>query len=182
MSLWQRWLRLTAACGLAVLLYFVVPTSPRLPTDAIVLRGLVAMAGIVVLALGIVWQLRRALDKGLDTRIEGLVVTLVIVVLAFALGFYLLAAQDPGQFEGISTRVDALYFTMSTLSTVGYGDIHATGQLARILVITQMAFNLVFVATVAAVLSSRIRAVAARRYEVAAARKASSTSTDGGSV
>jgi voltage-gated potassium channel len=79
------------------------------------------------------------------------------------LGFYLLNAQNPEQLEGLSTRVDALYFTMSTLTTVGFGDVHATGQAARIMVVIQMAFNLVFVATAAAVLSARIRAAATKR-------------------
>ena len=165
MSVWQRWLRLGLACGLAVFLYFMVPVSPRLPAEAIVLRALAAVAVIALLAFGIVWQIRLTTEHGLDRRVDGLVVSLVIVVLAFALGFYLLNAQDPEQLDGLSTRVDALYFTMSTLTTVGFGDVHATGQAARIMVVVQMAFNLVFVATAAAVLSARVRAAASKRVE-----------------
>jgi hypothetical protein len=163
MSIWQRWLRLGLACGLAVFLYFVVPASPRLPADAIVLRAVTALAALAILALGIVSQVRLTMQHGLDRRVDGLVVSLVIVVLAFALGFYLLNAQDPEQLDGLSTRVDALYFTMSTLTTVGFGDVHATGQAARIMVIIQMAFNLIFVATAAAVLSARVREAATKR-------------------
>jgi|SRR5215211_159311 len=163
MSSWQRWLRLGVACVLALVLYFVVPVSPRLPTDAIVLRGLAAVACFGLLAFVIVWQLRLALAQGLDRRLDGLVVSLVIVVIGFALGFYLLNIQNPEQIEGVSTRVDALYFTMTTLTTVGYGDAHAKGQAARILVMVQMVFNLVFVATAASVLSARIRAAATKR-------------------
>jgi voltage-gated potassium channel len=163
MSSWQRWLRLGVACALALVLYFVVPVSPRLPTDAIVLRGLAAVACIGLLAFVIVWQLRLALHQGLDRRLDGLVISLVIVVIGFALVFYLLNIQDPEQIEGVSTRVDALYFTMATLTTVGYGDAHANGQAARILVMVQMVFNLVFVATAASVLSARIRAAATKR-------------------
>jgi voltage-gated potassium channel len=165
MSVWQRWLRLGLACGLAVFMYFVVPASPRLPADAIVLRVLAAVAALALLALGIVSQVRLTVQHGLDRRVDGLVVSLVIVVLAFALGFYLLNAQDPEQLDGLATRVDALYFTMSTLTTVGFGDVHATGQAARIMVVIQMAFNLVFVATAAAVLSARVRAAATKRVE-----------------
>ena len=57
----------------------------------------------------------------------------------------------------METKTDALYFTMSTLATVGFGDVHATGQLARLLVTIQIAFNLVFVATLVTVLSKRVR-------------------------
>ena len=68
MSVWQRWLRLGLACGLAVFLYFVVPVSPRLPAEAIVLRALAAAALIAVLAFGILWQVRLAMQQGLDDR------------------------------------------------------------------------------------------------------------------
>ena len=88
---------------------------------------------------------------------------MVVVVVAFSLGFYLMALQRPGEIAGLHTRVDALYFTMSTLTTVGFGDVHATGQTARVLVLVQMVFNIVFVTTAAALLSSRIRSVAAER-------------------
>jgi voltage-gated potassium channel len=165
MSSWQRWLRLAGACTLAVFMYFVVPVSTRQPTDAIVLRGLASVASLGLLAFLIVWQLRLALEHGLDRRLDGLVISLVIVVMAFALGFYVVSVRDPAQLEGISTRVDALYFTLSTMTTVGYGDVHAAGQAARVMVLTQMAFNLVFVATAAAVLGAHIRATASKRLE-----------------
>lgn len=180
MSVWQRWLRLGLACGLAVFLYFVVPASPRLPAEAIALRALAAVAALAVLAFAIVWQVRMTMQQGLDRRVDGLVVSLVIVVLGFAMGFYLLNAQDPEQLEGLATRVDALYFTMSTLTTVGFGDVHATGQAARIMVVVQMAFNLVFVATAAAVLSARIRAAATKRLETRIAAPKSGSPTDNG--
>ena len=47
----------------------------------------------------------------------------------------------------VVTHTDALYFSMTILSTVGFGDINATGQLARIVVSVQMLFDLVFVAS-----------------------------------
>ncbi len=177
MTPWQRWLRLLGACALAITMYFVVPVSSRVPTGAIVLRAVAAVACLGFLAFVIVWELRLALRHGLDRRLDGLVVTLVIVVLAFALGFYLLGIRDPTQIEGIATRIDALYFAMTTMTTVGYGDIHAIGQAARVMVIVQMAFNLVFVATAAAVLSARVRAVAAKRLEETAAAHTTGDST-----
>jgi voltage-gated potassium channel len=180
MSHWQRWLRLGGACGLAVVVYFVVPASPRLPASAIVLRSLAAVGALVLLALGVVWQLRRSMEHGFDHRIDGLVVFLVIVVMAFSLGFYLMSAQNPDQLEGVSTRVDALYFTMSTLTTVGYGDAYAKGQAARVLVVVQMVFNLVLVATAAAVLSARIRAAATKRIQDRASRRQAGGPTEEG--
>jgi hypothetical protein len=75
----------------------------------------------------------------------------------FALGYYVLALSTPGQVDGLETRTDALYFTLSTVATVGYGDVHAVGQLARGLVIVQIVFNAVFVAALVTALRSRVR-------------------------
>ena len=158
----RRWLRLITLCGGVVALYFVVPATPRLPADAIVARGVTSALWLVLLAWLLVRQLRLQVDQG-DRRIDGLVVSVVAVVVVFSLAFYLMALQRPGEIAGLHTRVDALYFTMSTLTTVGFGDVHATGQTARVLVIVQMVFNVVFVTTAAALLSSRIRSVAAER-------------------
>ena len=47
--------------------------------------------------------------------------------------------------------------------TIGYGDVHAQGQVARAFVLVQIIFNTVFVATAVALLSSRVRRVAVER-------------------
>ena len=43
----------------------------------------------------------------------------------------------------LQTKTDALYFAVTTLTTVGFGDVHAQGQVARGLIIVQMVFNVV---------------------------------------
>lgn len=78
---------------------------------------------------------------------------LLAAVATLALAFYT-AAATPGQFVGLETRTDALYFTMAT---IGYGDIHATGQLARILVIVAIVFQLVFLTTLMSTIARRLR-------------------------
>ena len=44
---------------------------------------------------------------------------------------------------------------MTTLLTIGFGDIHAAGQAARALVLVQMVFNVVIIATAATTINSR---------------------------
>jgi voltage-gated potassium channel len=82
---------------------------------------------------------------------------LELVVVVFAVGYYVLDLSAPGQMADLHTRTDALYFTLSTLTTIGFGDVHAVGQLARVLVIIQMVFDVVFVTAVVATLRGRVR-------------------------
>jgi voltage-gated potassium channel len=81
------------------------------------------------------------------------------------LAFYVVEQHRPGEIVGLNSRLDSLYFTVSTLLTIGYGDVHAAGQLARALVLVQTVFDVVFVATAASLLSSRVRSAAQRRAQ-----------------
>ena len=98
-----------------------------------------------------------------SVRLDVLALVIFVVVPLFALGYYALEQADSDQFAEMGTKTDALYFTMSTLGTVGFGDVHATGQLARILVTIQIVFDLVFVAALVSVLTTQFRARAAER-------------------
>ena len=53
--------------------------------------------------------------------------------------------RDGSQVTGLDTRIDAIYFAVTVMSTVGFGDIHASSQAARIVVTFQIMFNLLFV-------------------------------------
>ena len=45
------------------------------------------------------------------------------------------------QFEGIETIVEAFYFTVVTASTVGYGDIHPTSDIAQVFALSSLVMN-----------------------------------------
>ncbi|HEX5861731.1 MAG TPA: potassium channel family protein [Nocardioides sp.] len=160
---WRRWAHLALILVAVVAVYFVVPVSPDLQRNTLI-RVLVAILVLAVMAAGVVRQLRQHIDDT-DRRVDGLIVSIAVVVAVFSLCFYTLEQRDPSQFDGMRTRLDALYFTVATAATVGYGDVHAVGQAARALVLVQMAFNVVFIGTAVALLSSRIRAVATARAE-----------------
>ena len=87
-----------------------------------------------------------------------LAMLLVLLVMASSLTFFLLNQTAPDQITGLETRTDALYFTLSTMTTVGYGDIHAEGQLARALVCVLLVFNVVVVASLIRLYTTRDRA------------------------
>ena len=79
------------------------------------------------------WQVTRyrsGQGRG-AAQLRGLATAMWIAVLFFSATYFIIAADDPGQMLGLHTRLDAVYFTLSTASTVGFGDITASGQAAR---------------------------------------------------
>ncbi|HEU5038358.1 MAG TPA: potassium channel family protein [Nocardioides sp.] len=160
MTGWKRVLRLGVAVALALVLYFVVPVEAS--EEGLLVRAVVSLLSLGLLTAGVIWQILVHLEDP-DRRIDGLLFALVVAVLAFALAFYRLEIAYPDQIVGLHSRVDALYFTMTTLLTVGYGDIHAAGQGARVLVMVAMVFNVAVIATAVTTISSRVRQRAEQR-------------------
>lgn len=78
----------------------------------------------------------------LIVTIAGLIGCLVF----FALSYRQLANSVPSEFVGLSTMIDSVYFTVATSLTVGFGDVYASGQLARLMVIFQMVFTVIVLA------------------------------------
>jgi hypothetical protein len=72
--------------------------------------------------------------------------------------YYAWPAKSPTADVQGATRwagaVDGLYFTVTVLSTVGFGDIHAVSSTARLLVTPQMLFGLIYIGTAVRLLTS----------------------------
>lgn len=142
----------------ATVVYFVIPVPGKMRESSwAVLFG----AGLIVLALLIMLSIRTLLRATEGVRVRSLIVLLCCAVLFFSWANVALAAI-PGQFTDLHTKTDAVYFSVSTLGTVGFGDVHASGQLARAAVTLQMLFNLVFLGTaltfVTGILRQRVQA------------------------
>jgi voltage-gated potassium channel len=139
--------------------YFLLPLPGRMRTESWVLLFCV---GAALLGTLIVLSIRRLLREGEETRIRGLILLLCLTVLFFSYTDAILAAE-PGQYVDLHTRTDALYFTVSTLATVGFGDVHASGQVARAAETLQIVFNLVFLGAAVGTISRMWQARTSRR-------------------
>jgi len=115
-----------------------------------VLLGVLAIAAITPLTIRRVHRIRTSDHPMLDAG-EALLSVLALLVLGFS-AVYLAINRHAGEFTGLHTRIDAVYFTLTTLSTVGFGDITATGQAARIAVTVQILLDFVFVGVTVRVL------------------------------
>jgi voltage-gated potassium channel len=81
-----------------------------------------------------------------------------LFLLIFARIYLETSLHDAGAFTEPLDRTSALYFTVTVFTTVGFGDIVAETDSARLLVVTQMLLNLIVLGA-----GIRVVAFAARR-------------------
>ncbi|UGQ13646.1 potassium channel family protein [Yinghuangia sp. ASG 101] len=150
------WVAVRAIGALVVLLvaFYTLPDQVHSTSEAV--RTVVFALCVGAFAALIVLLIARGQRGGFPARAEGLLLTVVASIVFFATVYDRLAQQSD-QFAGLVTRTDALYFTLVTTATVGYGDITATGQASRIAVMVQIVFNLVFLGAGVSVALDRIK-------------------------
>lgn len=156
--------RVVAVVAFAILVYSSVPVrGGRWWVGA--LAGLATVAAVVPLTIRR-FRAIRSTDHPMLAAGEAIALLLTLVVLGFS-AVYLAIDQRGDQFVGLETRLDAVYFTVTTLSTVGFGDIHASGRAARLAVTIQVLFDLTMLAVAVRALAG---AAQRRRSDGAAAR------------
>jgi hypothetical protein len=151
------WALLRPACTAAALtlLYYGLPLDKGWTRESVV--GFAA--GLVALVMLVAWQ-ARAITKARYPRlrgIEALVSTLVFFLFLFALSYFAIGVSQPDSFSEPLTRTDSLYFTVTVFATVGFGDIVARSEGARLLVTVQMLAGLALVGLGVRVLLSAIQ-------------------------
>jgi voltage-gated potassium channel len=129
-----------------LLLYYVVSVESR-AHESVILRLTVALALFVVVLTAEVWAISKHRHPMLRAGIAmATVIPLFLVV--FAWTYLTLSHSDPAAFGSPLTRTDCLYFTVTVFSTVGFGDITAKTQAARLVVTVQMLADLAVLAVV----------------------------------
>ncbi len=129
-----------ALCGVG---YFVLPWTS---VDGISTVMLLVGGLLVVLAVA-VWQIRQILrsDETTVQAIETLALILPVYLLGYAVGYSLMSQSSPTYFSEPLSRMDALYFSLTVFSTVGFGDITATTDPSRAVVSVQIIGNLILI-------------------------------------
>jgi hypothetical protein len=144
--------RIAFAWTLLTVVYFVAPWDGLHGGDALV-RLVISMS---VFAAAAAWELRQTTRAELPQfrAITALGALTPLFIILFS-GLYLsLSHSRP---ESFTTRLDhykALYFMITTLSTVGYGDITPTTNLSRMLVSVQMLLDLILIGSIVRLLAS----------------------------
>jgi hypothetical protein len=133
-------LRSLAAAVVLVALYYLLPLDrlTGVPLGVLLAIGLVALLAVSA------WQVRAIIGATYPAAraVGALATTVPVFLLLFAAAYFLMAKTSPASFSDHLTRTDALYFTVTTFSTVGFGDITAVSESARLVVTAQMILDL----------------------------------------
>jgi hypothetical protein len=89
--------------------------------------------------------------------VEAVAISFPLLIFLFAATYFAMSQTYPDSFNEALSRTDALYFTVTTFTTVGFGDVVATTQATRIAVTVQMLADLVLLGVIARVLLNTIQ-------------------------
>lgn len=157
----RRSLRAVLTAAIVVVIYFLAPMDRGFNGDTIL--GLVL--GLLALVAVIGWQVWRITRSEYPTLrgVEALALIVPLYVLLFATAYFLASRSDVTSFGDPLTRVDAMYFSATAFTTVGFGDTTAKTQAARVLVTIQMMLDLVIIGLVVRLVINAVK-VGQRRH------------------
>jgi voltage-gated potassium channel len=127
------------------------PIAPFVFTGIVII--LIATSMLILLSQGVRHVSRASV-------VTAIFLDLAILVCAFTAAYYSYGGPGSG-IPKVGTHLDALYFTVTILSTVGFGDITATGQGARLLVTMQMVLDFSYLAVVLGIVLNLITSASA---------------------
>ena len=134
-------LRAALSGAVMVALYYVLPLNAR-SSGYLILEltvGLALFAGMMA------WQV-RAITRSKRPRIraiQALATATPLFLLLFAATYFIMSQDTPATFTEALSRSDSLYFTITVFATVGFGDISAQDEIARLVVAAQMLLDLI---------------------------------------
>jgi hypothetical protein len=157
--------RVVASIAVVTALYYLLPFDRSAAAASVTLLavGLVAFAALVV------FQVRAIVVSPFPglRAIEALATSVPLFLALFAGTYFVMARLSPGSFTAPLTRTDALYFTVTVFSTVGFGDIAAKTETARLVVTGQMIADLVILGIAIKAITSAVRRGRQRRPQAA---------------
>ena len=97
--------------------------------------------------------------------IEGFALIVPTLLLGFAATYVRMSTANPDAFSQPLDRVGAVYFSLTIMATVGFGDIAATTNGARISVMLQMTADVIVIGVVARLMVNSVKLHTGRAHE-----------------
>ena len=160
-------LQVVAVIALLLLGYWVIPLHPE--SAALTAAVWSAVLSFVLLGMAFLRQARRIFrsEYPMLAAAETLVILLAVFLIGFAFVYLALSASDPASFSEPLTRTGALYFAVTVLSTVGFGDITPKIDATRWIVMAQMLIDIGLIAGALRLIVGLARRADQRRHSPA---------------
>jgi hypothetical protein len=134
-------LRAAASTAILVVVYYQLPLdhAAHWAGFAILVIGLAGLIGLVV------FQVRWIVGSQFPglRALEALATSIPLFLLLFASAYVVMGALSARNFSQPMSHTNALYFTVTVFATVGFGDITAKTDAARLVVTGQMIIDLI---------------------------------------
>jgi len=151
--------------GLVLVISFILSRSPKEEN----LQSVGVIIGMIFLAsIYVVFFIRsiRAVQKSQFPGIragEAMLSSGILLLAIFASIYSLISLQDPEAFTEVLTPFSSIYFSLTILATVGFGDIAPSSVPARSVAMVQMVLDLVFIGVLVRVLTNAAKRSIANR-------------------
>jgi len=136
-------LRAAGSTVALVAIYYLLPLDRSSTWAAVTMLAI----GLVVLSGLVAFQARSIVASPFPglRAVEALATSIPLFLLLFASTYVVMATISASNFSEPLTRTDALYFVVTVFATVGFGDITAKTEAARLVVTSQMIADLVVI-------------------------------------
>ncbi|MFG2487619.1 potassium channel family protein [Streptomyces virginiae] len=158
-------MRSLVTAAILVTAYHLLPVDSAF-TVTTVLALVAGIAAVAVLLARQIHRIRLAPLPGLKAM-EAMAITVPLFGLLYATACFLMEHSAPDSFREPLSRTDGLYFAMTVFSTVGFGDITARSEPARLLTTGQITLNLLLLGVAARLLANAVQRGRQRRDQPA---------------
>jgi hypothetical protein len=160
--------RVVIGTALLAFAYIEVP----LGKDANAVGVVLFIAAILAFGIALGFQVRRIIDAPIPRlrAAETLGIAVPAFIVIFSAVYVALSDANPANFSEPISKLSAVYFTVTVLATVGFGDIAARTDSARSVVTVQMLLDLVLIGVLVKVVVGASRVGVERRRAEAQAR------------
>jgi voltage-gated potassium channel len=156
-------LRAAGEAALLVFIYFVIPINHHARSYVFVRISV----GLALFVATLVYEVQAILKspRPMLRAVVAMALVLPLFILVFAWTYLTMSLSSPFAFSQRLDRISALYFAVTVFSTVGFGDIVARTDPARLAVTIQMILDLAVVAVVVRLIFGAARGTIGQRDE-----------------
>lgn len=162
-------LRIISIAAIVIVVYYVFPFHQVRDLSL----GVKLVAALLIL-LGVgAWHIKAVMEAANPQvrAAEALAVFVPLLLVVFSATYFIMAQTEPSGFNvGALTRTDALYFTVTVFSTVGFGDINPISQAGRVVVMIQIILDILLLGVGLRLLTQAAQVGSTRRASERAAQ------------